>query len=141
MKEYSWGTAQLERWYAYDGSESEGVLYVPEDFDPNKKYPMLCVFYETGSEDLYRHYTMEPSWSWVNYPFYVSRGYVVFVPDIHYKLGPSRRGCLQLCMLRCRGDVPPLSLDRQGAHRYRRPELGRLPDIVPRDPHQHVRVS
>ena len=87
MKDYSWGTAHLERWYAYDGSQSEGVLYVPDDIDPNKKYPMLCVFYETGSEDLYRHYTMEPSWSWVNYPFYVSRGYVVFVPDIHYNSG------------------------------------------------------
>ncbi len=87
MKDYRWGTAQLERWYAYDGSQSEGVLYVPEDLDPNKKYPMLCVFYETGSEDLYWHYTMEPSWSWVNYPFYVSRGYVVFVPDIHYNSG------------------------------------------------------
>lgn len=87
MKDYRWGTAHLERWYAYDGSQSEGVLYVPDDIDPNRKYPMLCVFYETGSEDLYRHYTMEPSWSWVNYPFYVSRGYVVFVPDIHYNSG------------------------------------------------------
>lgn len=87
MKEYNWGTARLEKWYAYDGTPSEGVLYVPEDFDPEKKYPMLCVFYETGSEELYTHYTMEPSWSWVNYPFYVSRGYVVFVPDIHYKAG------------------------------------------------------
>ncbi len=87
MKDYKWGTARLERWYAYDGSQSEGVLYVPDDIDPDKKYPMLCVFYETGSEDLYRHYTMEPSWSWVNYPFYVSRGYVVFVPDIHYNAG------------------------------------------------------
>lgn len=87
MKDYNWGTPQLERWYAYDGSRSEGVLYVPENIDPDKKYPMLCVFYETGSEDLYRHYTMEPSWSWVNYPFYVSRGYVVFVPDIHYNSG------------------------------------------------------
>ena len=87
MKDYRWGTAQLVKWHAYDGSESEGVLYVPDDIDPDKKYPMLCVFYETGSEDLYRHYTMEPSWSWVNYPFYVSRGYVVFVPDIHYNAG------------------------------------------------------
>ncbi len=87
QKDYWWGTAQLEKWYAYDGTPSEGVLYVPEDFDPSRKYPMLCVFYETGSEELYTHYTMEPSWSWVNYPFYVSRGYVVFVPDIHYTSG------------------------------------------------------
>ena len=87
MKDYRWGTARLVKWRAYDGKESEGVLYVPDDIDPDKKYPMLCVFYETGSEDLYRHYTMEPSWSWVNYPFYVSRGYVVFVPDIHYSDG------------------------------------------------------
>lgn len=87
QKDYWWGTAQLEHWYAYDGTPSDGVLYVPEDFDPTRKYPMLCVFYETGSEDLYWHYNMEPSWSWVNYPFYVSRGYVIFVPDIHYKAG------------------------------------------------------
>ena len=87
MKDYSWGTAQLFKWYAYDGKPSEGVLYLPEDFTPEKEYPMLAVFYETGSEDLYTHYTMEPSWSWINYPFYVSRGYVVFVPDIHYTPG------------------------------------------------------
>lgn len=93
MKEYSWGTAQLVKWRAYDGKESEGVLYVPEDFDPSKKYPMLCVFYETGSEKLYKHFTMEPSWSWVNYPFYVSRGYVIFVPDIHYTAGVPGESC------------------------------------------------
>lgn len=87
VKEYNWGTAQLVHWYAYDGTPTDGVLYLPEDLDPEKKYPMLCVFYETGSENLYYHYNMEPSWSWVNYPFYVSRGYAVFVPDIHYKAG------------------------------------------------------
>lgn len=86
-RDYSWGTAQLFKWHAYDGSPSEGVLYLPEDFSPDKEYPMLAVFYETGSEMLYYHYAMEPSWSWVNYPFYVSRGYVVFVPDIHYTPG------------------------------------------------------
>lgn len=86
-KDYNWGHARLVHWYAYDGTPTDGVLYLPEDLDPNKKYPMLCVFYETGSEDLYYHYNMEPSWSWINYPFYVSRGYAVFVPDIHYKAG------------------------------------------------------
>lgn len=87
MAEYNWGTAQLIRWYAYDGKPSEGVLYLPEDFDPEKSYPMISYFYETYSDDLYRHYDMEPSWSWINFPFYVSRGYVVFVPDIHYTAG------------------------------------------------------
>ena len=87
MADYSWGTASLMEWTAYDGSKAQGVLYLPENFDETKEYPMLAVFYETGSENLYRHYTMEPSWSWVNYPFYVSRGYVVFVPDIHYTAG------------------------------------------------------
>lgn len=87
MANYSWGTARLEKWYAYDGKPSEGVLYLPEDFDPDKEYPMLVYFYETYSQDLFRHYDMEPSWSWINFPFYVSRGYVVFVPDIHYSAG------------------------------------------------------
>lgn len=87
MKDYTWGDAQLVKWHAYNGDLTEGVLYTPEGLDPSKKYPMLVVFYETNSEELYRHYTMEPSWSWVNYPFYVSRGYVVFVPDVHYTPG------------------------------------------------------
>ena len=87
MKDYSWGTPQLFKWYAYDGKPAEGILYLPEDFSPDKSYPMLTVFYEIGSNNLYTHYPMEPSWSWVNYPFYVSRGYVVFVPDIHYTAG------------------------------------------------------
>ena len=87
MSDYNWGTAQLFKWYAYDGKPSDGVLYLPEDFDENKEYPMLVYFYETYSEDLFRHYDMEPSWSWINFPFYVSRGYVVFVPDIHYTAG------------------------------------------------------
>lgn len=87
MKDYKWGTAQLFEWTAYDGKPSKGVLYLPEDFDPEKKYPMISYFYETYSQDLYHHFNFEPSWSWINFPFYVSRDYVIFVPDIHYTPG------------------------------------------------------
>lgn len=87
MADYNWGTAQLFRWKTFSGKPSDGVLYLPEDFDPDKEYPMLVYFYETYSQDLYKHYNMEPSWSWINFPFYVSRGYVIFVPDIHYTAG------------------------------------------------------
>lgn len=93
MAEYKWGTANLFKWYAYDGKPSEGVLYLPEDFDSTKEYPMIVYFYETYSEDLYKHFDMEPSWSWINFPFYVSRGYVVFVPDIHYNAGIPGENC------------------------------------------------
>ncbi len=87
MKDYSWGTATLFKWHAYNGQPSDGILYLPEDFNPDKEYPMLVYFYETYSHTLFKHYTMEPSWSWINFPFYVSRGYVVFVPDIHFNTG------------------------------------------------------
>ena len=53
----------------------------------------MRVFYETGSEDLYRHYTMEPSWSWVNYPFYVSRGYVDICSRHPLCTGSSGESC------------------------------------------------
>lgn len=87
MKDYRWGTAQLVKWYAYDGSPAEGILYLPDDFNEDETYPMIAYFYETYTEDLYYHYDMEPSWSWINFPFYVSRGYAIFVPDIHYSVG------------------------------------------------------
>lgn len=87
IKDISLGSAHLFKWNAYDGSPSEGVVYLPEDFDPEGSYPLMTVFYERNSENLYQHYTIQPSWSWVNYPFYASRGYIVFVPDIRYTTG------------------------------------------------------
>lgn len=87
MAEYKWGTAQLFKWYTYDGKPAEGILYLPEDFNPDEQYPMISYFYETYTESLYHHFDMEPSWSWINFPFYVSRGYAIFVPDIHYTAG------------------------------------------------------
>lgn len=87
QKEYSWGKAQLVHWNAYDGTPLDGLLYVPENVDSNKKYPMMIYFYEKRSETLYNYIEPRPSRSTVNIPFYCSRGYVVFVPDIVYKVG------------------------------------------------------
>jgi dipeptidyl aminopeptidase/acylaminoacyl peptidase len=87
IKDYNWGTVELYHWTAYDGTALDGLLYKPEDFDANKKYPVMIYFYEKNSETLYRHIPVQPSWSIINITFYVSRGYVVFVPDIVYKSG------------------------------------------------------
>ena len=87
QKDYLWGTAELFHWYAYDGTPLDGLLYKPENFDENKKYPVMIYFYEKRSENLYQYYSPAPSRSTVNIPFYCSRGYLVFVPDIVYHAG------------------------------------------------------
>lgn len=87
MKDYSWGTAELVEWTSYEGVSTEGLLYKPEGFDPTKKYPMMIYFYERRSDNLYSYYAPAPSRSTVNISFYCSRGYLVFVPDIHYVTG------------------------------------------------------
>lgn len=48
---------------------------------------MMIYFYEKRSETLYNYIEPRPSRSTVNIPFYCSRGYVVFVPYIVYKVG------------------------------------------------------
>ena len=87
IEEYNWGTVELYHWTAFDGTKLDGLLYKPEDFDQSKKYPVICYFYEKDSETLYSHIQVQPMWSIINIPFFVSRGYVVFVPDIVYHPG------------------------------------------------------
>lgn len=84
---YSWGTAHLVHWKAFDGKPLDGILYIPDGVDTTKKYPMISYFYERRSESLYSFIEPRPSRSTVNLAFYCSRGYVVFVPDIRYQVG------------------------------------------------------
>lgn len=93
QNDYNWGTAELFKWKAYTGKDVEGVLYKPEDFDPKKKYPMICYFYETHSDGLHQYIPPSPTPSRLSISFFVSRGYVVFSPDIHYGTGHPARDC------------------------------------------------
>ena len=85
--EYNWGSAELFRWKTYNDKVSEGILYKPEGFDPNKKYPMICYFYEKLSDGLFSYIPPTPTASRLNISFFVGRGYVVFAPDISYTTG------------------------------------------------------
>ena len=87
QKDYLWGTAELVHWKAGDGKPIDGLLYKPEGFDPAKKYPMIVYYYERNSDLLHRYIAPAPSASTVNISLYVSRGYVLFVPDIRYRVG------------------------------------------------------
>jgi dipeptidyl aminopeptidase/acylaminoacyl peptidase len=84
---YNWGTAEIVKFTSLDGKPLEGLLIKPEDFDPNKQYPMLVNFYETSTDGLNRHRMPSPGRSTLNYSFYASRGYLIFNPDIEYREG------------------------------------------------------
>ena len=97
QKDYNWGSVELVRWKTYDDDLMQGMLYKPENFDPNKKYPMLVYFYERSSDRLHRHSVPAPIRSVINFTYYTSNGYIIFVPDIKYKTGypgPSGYNCV-----------------------------------------------
>ena len=87
QKNYSWGSAESYKWTAFDGTKLEGTLVKPANFNPKKKYPMIVNFYERSSDRLNRHRTPYPHRSTINYAFYASKGYLIFNPDVHYKIG------------------------------------------------------
>ena len=87
MKDYRWGSVELVSWTSLDGVPLRGLLYKPEGFDPAKKYPMMVYFYERSSDELNAFVMPQPSASTINRALYASNGYLVFVPDIVYKIG------------------------------------------------------
>jgi acetyl esterase/lipase len=85
--DYYWGSIEHYEWTSSDGQKLRGLLAKPDDFDPNRSYPMIVNFYERSSDALFQHRAPEPHRSQINYTFYTSRGYLVFNPDIPYKIG------------------------------------------------------
>lgn len=87
QKDFNWGTEELVTYRSNDGEELQGLLFKPENFEYGKKYPMIAYFYERDADTLHSYRTPAPSASTINISMYVSNGYLVFVPDIAYKIG------------------------------------------------------
>ena len=87
QSQYWWGSVEPVKWVSLEGKAMKGLLYKPENFDPGKKYPMIIYYYERYSDKLNTHFVPNPSRSTVNFPYYNSNGYLVFVPDIIYTTG------------------------------------------------------
>jgi len=94
QRDYNWGTSELVRWKSATGLDVDGILYKPEDFDPNKKYPMIVYFYERTSDMLHFYRAPAPSRSTINITYFTSNGYLVFLPDIYYEIGYPGKSAL-----------------------------------------------
>jgi dipeptidyl aminopeptidase/acylaminoacyl peptidase len=94
QKEYGWGSMELVEWRSLNGEKLRGMLVKPADFDPKKKYPMIVYFYEKSSNELHNYSGPQPTRASINYAFYASRGYIIFNPDIPYRIGYPGESCV-----------------------------------------------
>ncbi|RUO43927.1 S9 family peptidase [Aliidiomarina taiwanensis] len=86
QSEFIWGTAELVEWESQVGETLQGVLLKPDNYDPNRAYPMVVYYYEKFSQRVYQYNQMKVNHR-PNFPFYLGQDYLVFLPDIHFRLG------------------------------------------------------
>ncbi len=84
---FIWPEVELVEWTSFAGEKLKGLLYKPENLNESAKYPMMVYYYERNSELRYNYMRPRASRSTINISFYTSNGYLVFVPDITYKIG------------------------------------------------------
>jgi dipeptidyl aminopeptidase/acylaminoacyl peptidase len=92
--QFNWGKAELVHFKNVDGVPLKGMLIKPENFDPNKKYPMIVYIYERLSQGLHGFRNPGPGTS-INQIYYASNGYLVFMPDIVYTIGYPGQSALK----------------------------------------------
>ena len=84
--EYVWGRAELIKYMNADGVMLDAILTKPDNFDPDKKYPLMVYIYEKLADGLHRFSNPGPGTS-INPARYVSNGYILLQPDIVYETG------------------------------------------------------
>jgi dienelactone hydrolase len=86
QKEFAWSSgARLIKYVSDKGDTLQGALYLPANYEPGRKYPLLVTIYEKRSQ-LLNSYVTPSETSTPNRSIYTSRGYAVLDPDIIYRV-------------------------------------------------------
>lgn len=93
----NWATAEMVHYLNDDGVPLKGILFKPENFDPNKKYPMIVYIYEKLSQNIHAYNPPQPRHT-IQPSFYASNGYLILEPDIIYTTGNPGQSALK-CVL------------------------------------------
>ncbi|MEX0892953.1 MAG: prolyl oligopeptidase family serine peptidase [Gemmatimonadota bacterium] len=92
--EFVWGRRLLFDYQLADGTKLQGTLAIPETYREGERLPMLVNYYEKYSQNLNNYYA--PTYrSSPQFSGYVSNGYLVMQPDVHFTLGPSHGNMLE----------------------------------------------
>jgi dipeptidyl aminopeptidase/acylaminoacyl peptidase len=86
-KNYNWMKSELMTYKDIDNNYCQAILYKPENFDKEKKYPVIMYVYQDQSIRLNKH--VSPVWSGagINIPYLVSNGYLVCRPNVYIEKG------------------------------------------------------
>jgi len=87
---FSLGTRELVSWKSTDGTEIEGVLIKPADFDPAKKYPLLCIIHG-GPTGVDRPILLSPESRTYPADLWVARGALVLKVNYRGSAGYGER--------------------------------------------------
>ncbi|QJB39079.1 S9 family peptidase [Chitinophaga oryzae] len=90
-EKFNWLTSELITFKTLDGKNTQGILYKPQDFDSSRKYPVIIYSYEKITECLNMYLTPDLCAGPLNIPYFVSNGFLVFTPDIHFVVGQPGR--------------------------------------------------
>jgi len=94
QSEYKWGYRILFDYTNNDGVRLQGTLAIPDDYEDGQKLPMLVNFYEKYSQNLHNYYS--PGYaSSPQFAGFVSQGYLVMQPDVHFRTRTSHSDMLE----------------------------------------------
>ena len=92
--EYRWGDRILFDYTNNDGVRLQGTLAIPDGYEEGDKLPMLVNFYEKYSQNLHSYYAPRYASS-PQFAGFVSRGYLVMQPDVHFRTRTSHSDMLE----------------------------------------------
>jgi acetyl esterase/lipase len=97
-RKYNWLTSELVSYQSDDSINTQMVIYKPENFRADKKYPIIFYYYEMMSEKMNEYHRPKLCNGGINIPWFVSNGYVVCTPDINNIHGNPAKTALDVVM-------------------------------------------
>ncbi len=80
--EFNWLKVKVINYKTKAGEKGQALLYIPENFDSTKKYPVIFHYYERFTHRAYEFIYPEFMRAEIDIPWFVSNGYLVCTPDI-----------------------------------------------------------
>lgn len=93
-KRYKWIKSEIITYNDSRGNLCEAILYKPEDFKPEKKYPVIFNYYLDETNTLNEYISPIPKANGINIPVLVSHDYIFCIPNIYQEIGKPGESAL-----------------------------------------------